>query len=440
MSGIFVNQDKVRPGFYHRFTALPQQKTLGSALGAVALPLQMDWGKTGEWIELEPGDSQETFRKRTGYGREGTLLLREALKRASRIYAWRLDSGGVKAKKTLGALTATAACAGKRGNDIGVTVTAAGDAFLVCTTLAGAKVDEQTAAIVEQLKDNDYVAFSGTGALAANAGGLLAGGENGEAGAGDYTEFLEALDHVPINAFCLPYGDTDQEGAFAAKARSLADSQGKLVQVALAGHAGDDERVINVKNGVVLNDGTVLSPAQCTAWVAAATAAAGPASSLTYQAYDGAAAPRPRLSEEDTVAALRGGEFLFTPSTSAQGLPIAMVEQDINSLLTYTENRPMVWRKNRVVRALSYLVNSLERVWRLYYVGKVSNNKAGRELFRADLVSLMRELEAEGAFEDFDPRTDLAVEQGSERDAVAVSLTVQPVDAAEKMYLSVEVR
>lgn len=142
------------------------------------------------------------------------LLLREALKRASRIYAWRLDSGGVKAKKTLGALTATAACAGKRGNDIGVTVTAAGDAFLVCTTLAGAKVDEQTAAIVEQLKDNDYVAFSGTGALAANAGRTACGGRERRGWGGGLYGIPEALDHVPINAFCLPYGDTDQEGGF----------------------------------------------------------------------------------------------------------------------------------------------------------------------------------------------------------------------------------
>ena len=78
-----------------------------------------------------------------------------------------------------GALTATARYPGTRGNSITIVVTALPDeedSFQVDTIVDAEVVDRQTAATVEQLTPNDWVSWSGTGALAASAGTPLTGG------------------------------------------------------------------------------------------------------------------------------------------------------------------------------------------------------------------------------------------------------------------------
>ena len=42
--GIFITQNKIRPGFYHKFTAAPREKKLFGEIGVAALPLCLDWG------------------------------------------------------------------------------------------------------------------------------------------------------------------------------------------------------------------------------------------------------------------------------------------------------------------------------------------------------------------------------------------------------------
>ena len=52
----------------------------------------------------------------------------------------------------------------------------------------------------------------------------------------------------------------------------------------------------------------------------------------------------------------------------------------------------------------------------------------------------MESLAAAGAVETFDGSSDITVERGLSADSVTVTLAVQPVDAMEKLYMTVEVQ
>ena len=119
--------------------------------------------------------------------------------------------------------------------------------------------------------------------------------------------------------------DTTIKSAAASFINRLREDEGDKRQLVVAKHTVDDEAVINVKNGVVLSDGTKITPEQATAWVAGASAAAGIDKSLTYDSYDGAVDVTERYLNSEIEAALDNGEFIFVEKRGK-----VIVEQDIN--------------------------------------------------------------------------------------------------------------
>src|SRR5699024_7575693 len=115
-----------------------------------------------------------------------------------------------------------------------------------------------------------------------------------------------------FNTMALPVNDEAVKVAGAAFIKRMREEEGKKCQLVVAGYKADNEAIINVKNGVVLADGTRIDAAQATAWVAAAEASAGVATSLTYKSYDGAVDVTQRYLNTDIIAALQAGEFVFT--------------------------------------------------------------------------------------------------------------------------------
>lgn len=103
--------------------------------------------------------------------------------------------------------------------------------------------------------------------------------------------------------------------------------------------------------------------------------------SLTYAAYDDAVDVAPRYTNAQIEAALTAGEFLFTPSNNR-----AVVEQDINTFLSYTPKKNKSFHKNRVIRVMDGIANDLKRIFEASYIGKVDNNVDGRALFRKEIV------------------------------------------------------
>jgi hypothetical protein len=435
--GTWITQNKERPGVYTNV------ETSGGALGTVgnrgitSLALTLPWGAAKVITPIVAGE--DTF-KTLGYDITSPelLLVREAQKRARTVLLYKLDEG-VKATVTIGALVPTAKYGGTRGNDLKVVVQTNIDdssKFDVKTLLDNAVVDTQVVANIAGLKANDWIVWGRTGALTASAGAPLVGGANGTVTNADHTAYLAALELYEFQTGALTSTDNALKAVYAAFVRRLRESEGKKVQAVLENYpVADFEGVISVKNGVVLSDGTTLTAAQATAWVAGATAGAEMNESLTYSAYDDAVDVAPRYTNTQIEAALKAGEFLFTPSVNR-----AVVEQDINTFLSYTPKKGKQLHKNRVLRVLDGIANDLKRIFESFYIGKVSNNVDGRALFRKEVVIYLDNLQGISAIQNFDAQTDITVLPGVESDAIYVEANIQPVDSIEKVYMKVQVR
>src|SRR5690606_11525649 len=144
-----------------------------------------------------------------------------------------------------------------------------------------------------------------------------AGGDDGTVTNQDYSDYLEAVEVYDFNTLALPSDDPTLKSLFVSFCKRLRDDEGKKIQVVVENYPqADYEGVISVKNGVILSDGTELSPEQCTVWVAAATAGAQVNESLTYTAYDDAVDVKPRLTNSQIIQALQNGEFVFTANNN----------------------------------------------------------------------------------------------------------------------------
>ena len=427
--GNFTTQNKVRPGAYINFQAEVSTGTSDAVGGVVTLPLEVDFGPSGV-VAI----SAETDLTAFGYGLGDKPLqpLREVLKNANTVLVFRIG-GGSEATGTGQGLTATAKYAGERGNAIHVVIeTQANGATKVDTVLAGKIVDSQNVASGADLKDNQLVTFTATEALT-DGTIQLSGGANSTGTGADYAAYFEAIQVYDYNVMALPVADSETKALAAGFTRRLREQEGKKVQVVLGNYDGADyEGVINVANGVVLN-GEVLTPEQTTAWVAGASAAAGVANSLTYTPYQGATDASPRFTNVETIEQIQKGNIVFTEKRGQ-----AVIEQDINTLVSYSAEKNQDFAKNRVLRVLDNIANNTKITFEDNYIGQVNNDVDGRELFKADRIAYFDSLVAAGAIEAFEA-DDIQVLAGNAKDSIVVNVAVTPIDAMEKLYMTVEV-
>lgn len=436
MGGTWTGENKIRPGVYVNFKQTSMQPDM-SKRGIVALPLNMEWGSEQQVVEITADmNTTPVF----GDIIENIVPLNETLKRAEKVLVYRLNptSGGAKATGTLGNLTATAVYTGAAGNDIQLVIEENGEKFDVKTYFKNQLVDEQEAkATVADLANNDYVVFSGAGALAANAGKSLTGGSSSSITASEYSAFRLALEAYEWNV-CALYDVTDTaiKSAFKEWVERLRDQEGCKVTCVMADYStADYEGIISVKNGVVLADATVLTAQKAVAWVAGATAAADTNESLTYDSYDGAVDVDNKYSNSEIETAIEEGQMVFVSSNNK-----ARVEYDINTLHTFSPEKGKMFRKNQVVRVLDTINNDIIKICESYFIGKVSNNDDGRNLLKNQIIKYLQQLEDKGSIKNFDTKTDVEVLAGVDSDAVVVNTAVQPADSIEKIYITVEVK
>lgn len=435
--GTWVTQNKKLPGVYINIETAPAPLGSLGDRGIVSLPLALSWGPSKQLIAIDAGaDVSDVL----GYDITDPklILIKEALKNARRVLLYRLNTGS-KATVTIGDLIVTALYGGERGNDITIVIESNVDddtKFDVITLLAGSEVDRQVVSAIGELAASNWVTFSGTGTLTETAGAPLAGGIDGTIANGDHTDYLTAIEVQNFNTIGYTFTDVTLKSVYVAFADRLRDAEGKYIQVVLSEYPNaDTEGVISVKNGVVLADGTTLAAAQTVAWVAGATAGANVNESLTYKAYQDAADVTVRYTRSQLEAAVDAGEFVFT--TRPDGTVIVLY--DINTLTSFTPKRGRQLRKNRVIRVLDGIGNDFQKIFSEYYIGKVSNNANGRNLFKNECVNYMVQLQNIEAVQNFDSQADITVSPGADSDAVLVDLAVQPVDAAEKFYFKITV-
>lgn len=437
--GTFTSQNKKQPGVYINVKSNMAQAVRVGDRGVVAICEPLSWGPEGELMTINVGDD---FTKYIGYDSTNSkaLFLREILKGSGhtngpvKVLLYRPNaSGASKAAATIEPLTVTAKYNGIRGNDISLSIVADPDkegSFTVQTVVDGAAKDSQVGKTVADLKDNDWVVFSGTGNLTASAGTVLSGGSDGTVSSAAYSTFLTALEPYTFNVLIYDGSDNTVQAAYVSFIKRMRDDLGKKCQAVMADVESNSDAVISVKNGVVLSDGTILTPGQATWWVGGAEAGANYNESLVYAKYPDAVNVTPRLTDTEIDEVLSKGQIVFFEEFGS-----VKVVSDINTLTTYTLDKGEAFSLNQVIRILDTISNDIYKNFSQNYIGKIQNNPSGRDLLKAWIVGYLNEIQANGGIQNFES-DDVVVESGEALNAVVITLAIQPVAAVEKIYIT----
>lgn len=444
MAGTFTAQNKVRPGAYVNVVGDGVVSEVSNA-GTLLLfsDQQLDWGATGAITLTASSD----FKKLLGTGLTDPKLaaLNEALKDAETVKFVNLN-GGDKAKATADPFEVTAKYPGARGNDITFSLEAdPGDnTKATAKTILGTEVvaeDSITWAGLADYTGNDYVDVKPkSDSSASNFTTVSVKLTGGKTTLADLASAMtDALNNEEF-AVATTGGISAESNAHVLLAQGikrLRENEGLKVRGVVPFYTpANYEGISQVANGYVLGDGTVISATLAAARFAGMSANADEVTSLTYANVNDAVAASPKLDDEATKKALTAGKIVFTTRRGGN----VVVEQDINSLTSFSSKKPNSWAKNRVVRVMDTVAQYCEDTFENSFIGTQTNNAAGRDLFKANIASYLAVEESEGAIDTFDPATDITVAQGADKDSVVVNLTITPTDSMEKLYMTITVK
>lgn len=425
--GYWETQNKVRPGAYVNFETNDLVATGVDSAGAVAIPIALDWGETGKFIEVTP---RTNFKEVLGKSLNALLPIREAFKGTGQVIVYNLSGQGEKAKATSGTFVATAIHAGSDGNKINITVTVGLDGVsTVKTYYDGAPVDSQEVSAAAELTANAYASFSGD-LPDADATLTLSGGKTGPATNDAYSEFAAGLDTQEFKSVAVGTDDASIKTLLTLKVKEWREQIGKNVALITNNYADADfEGVISVKNGVVLEGNQELSAKESVYFYAGAYASAG-TDSLTYAEYPGAIDCE-RLTHEEIIQALKDGHIVYSFNNER-----VVIEQDINTYRSFTVKKNQDFRKNKLVRSMDIVSNNVQYVFSTFFIGRVTNNENGRDLFKQQLMKIVLDPLVQSEALEYDPE-DIVISQGNEKDAVLVTAGIRFNDAMEKLYMTV---
>lgn len=432
-NGTFIQgKEKERPGTYINVENAKPQTVQPADIGIVIMPLiNHDWGPVGEFIEINVSEIDSNYPK-LGYNilDDKMVLFREIFKSAKTIIAYK-PNGGEKATATVGNLNVEALYPGTLGNTLKIVIT---DNAISGKNVSIYKDIEKVVyfegvATVEELTSGDWVNFSGTGALTNTSGTSLADGTNAALLNSDVTKFLDDMEVEDFNVAYFPLTDITLLNAFKAKIKYFNYDIGKHVEGVCSGLVADCEFITNVTVGIKLNDGTVLTPVQAAAWVAGASSAATSRVDLTYKVYDGAVDVVPRLKDSEIKQALKNGEFIFTIDKKK-----VIVENDINTLTTYTTTKNEDYSSNRFIRTIQ---DFQQRAEAALVPNKYDTDNDGQNLAKQALVDILIEMQKEKALKNVDEEKDVILTEVS-GESVYASVALQPNRSAKKYYITVK--
>lgn len=440
--GTWTTQNKVLPGVYIRFKSAAALGLTVGERGIVTICEPMSWGPVAQVTEVTPDMDLTPI---TGYDITApeNLFIRQIFLGTDRtnpptkLLLYRpTASGSAQATATIGELTATALYPGARGNDITIIVTALTEpesSFQVSTVVDGNVVDQQIGANVDDLVANDWVTWSGSGALSASTGQALTSGQDGTVQSAAYSAYLTAIEPYKFDVMIYDGEDSSVLTALQSFIQRVNEENGQYCQLVAAEVTNPNTQyIINVNSPATLSDGTKLTPQQVTWWAGGASAGALYNQSLTYAQYPGAVATTMQTNAQ-FIQQVQAGEFVLFAEDG-----VVKVMQDINSLTTFTEDAGKAFRKNRVFRLMATIANDIYAQFSASFIGVVNNNAAGQARFKAVIVGYLQEIQANNGIQNF-TEDDVTVEPGQESDAIVVVVAIQAVDSVEKIYMTVEI-
>lgn len=429
--GSFITQNKELPGAYINFVSAASASAQLSDRGIVTMPLELDWGEEGTIFEITGEDFQKNSQKLLGYAYDSEKLkgLRDLFMGAKTMYAYRLNGGGEKASNAY----ASAKYSGVRGNDLKIVIQANADvenAFDVATYLGTVKVDSQTVTEAAALSDNDYVVFKKDASLEETAATPLTGGTNKAVDGTAHQAYLDLIEAYSYNTMGVVTEDDVTKKLYIAFNRRLRDEMGIKFQLVLHRAQADYMGVINVANET---SDSGWSAASLVYWVTGAESGCAVNKSCQNKKYDGEFSVDTNFTQNRLKQAVKNGEFILH-NVNAD----IRVLEDINSMVTTTDDCGAVFKDNQTIRVIDQLGNDDAVLFNTKYLGVVPNNASGRVSLWSDLVKIRQQLQDLGAIENFSD-SDVAVVQGDTKKSVVVTGSITVVNAMGKLYMTVTV-
>lgn len=430
--GTFLTQNKELPGTYINFVSAASANASLSDRGIATMPLELDWGVSGEIFQVTNEDFQKNSMEIFGYEYTNDRLkgLRDLFMNTRILYGYRLNGNGKKAANDI----AEALYSGSRGNDLKVVIQINTDnefLFDVKTLLGTEVVDEQTVSGADELVPNRFVRWKQDITLEAAAGIGLTGGENGEVSGADHQAYLDRVESFTFNVMGAVVTDNTTKSLYAAFNKRLRDEMGVKFQLVLYDYAEADYPGIISVNNKILDDG--WSEAALVYWVSGATAGCAVNKSNQNKKYDGAFNVDTPYTQSQLKAAIKAGKFTF----HMVGTDVRILE-DINTMITTSDTQGDIFKDNQTIRVIDQIGNDIAVLFNTKYLGVVPNDAAGRISLWSDIVAHHREMERIRAIENFSD-SDVSVDQGETKKSVVVTDLITVVNTMGKLYMVVSV-
>lgn len=424
--GTFVTQNKTLPGAYINFVSTTSNSNGMAERGTGAMCFASDWLAQGVVTEITAEDFLTDSTKILGYdyGDSRLAVVREFFKNGSKLYAYNLNGGGVKANNAY----CTAKNAGTRGNDLKIVIAKNvdnTDLYDVSTYLSTALVDKQTVATAKELVNNDFVEFKTGAALTTTAGTNLTGGTNGTTSEAQVVQgFIDKLEQYSFNSLGVVSDTSAVNSLLSAYTKRMRDNVGKKFQTVVINDTNnyDNEGVIVMK---IPGEYDILG------WVLGATCGCAINESLTNKAYDGELEADTDFTQLELEDLINGGFFAFHKVGSE-----VRVLKDINSLKNTTGEKGDVFKSNQTVRICDQIATDYASIFNNRYLGKVPNDKAGRSALANDFTKYCNDLVTIRAIEDF-TNDDIVVDIGDTKTSVVATSTIKVVNTMEQLYMKI---
>ncbi|CEQ08669.1 phage tail protein [Paeniclostridium sordellii] len=436
--GTFISQNKIRPGAYINFKSISKPSGKVGIRGISTIPIVLGWGPNDQLIEINSSDLSDgkILDKLGYYGYENEIVsIKEALKNSYKCLVFRVDSNGQKATATIDSLNIVAKYPGTVGNRLSVSIKdVENDKFEVKTFLDTKVVDVQLASNIDELLGNCWVDFAGSGKLVANAGIKLTSGSNGTESIENYSRYIDLINNKYFNTMGVYTTNKDVKEKITTFIKQSREEKGKKIQCVINDFSeANYEGVISVDQGYKTKD-TTVGVNGFVGYVTGLTSGASLNKSNTYTVIPGAVEIINPKTDDEIKEGIRKGKFIITFRQDES----VVVETDINTFTDFSSTKSRDFCKNRVIRTLDDINNSIKNMFEKTYLGKINNNEDGRTSFKSDIISYLKELNKLGAIEDF-KNEDISISVGNEIDSVLVDIGIKPIDAMEKLYMTVSV-
>lgn len=168
-------------------------------------------------------------------------------------------------------------------------------------------------------------------------------------------------------------------------------------------------------------------------WVTGAIAGCEVNKSVSNRIYDGEFAINTDYSQTQLEDAIQKGEFVLHRVNSE-----IRVLEDINSLVSVTEEKKEVFKDNQTIRVVDQIANDIAVLFATKYLGKIPNDADGRISLWADIVKHHQQLEDMRAIENFDEK-EIVISEGDHKKSIVIKDAISVIGTMSKLYMTVSV-